>query len=444
MTSPDDAVEKTRSLLATAAANAGVRRLLAIWDGGYATCGLPESGEVVLGRGQTADLRISVTSVSREHALVRTGQSLTIEDLGSSNGTRVDGQRLQPGQRAPLSVGRVVELGDVVLVLQDPANLAQSSAPAAAEQPAGAMARLYRLADLVAAGTLSVVLQGETGVGKELLAKRIHERSPRALQPFLKLNCAAFAEPMVESELFGYERGAFTGANHAKPGLLESASGGTVLLDEVAELSPAMQAKLLRAIGNSEVLRVGSVKPRLIDVRFLAASNRELLQLAQQGSFRSDLYFRLNGVTLTIPALRERRDEIAALAREFLGSAASRLSSAGIAWLERQAWPGNVRELKSAVERASLLAAGGPIDVQHLELEPASALAPAASSTARRPAATPDLRGELELVERARIADAMARSGGNQTKAAGLLGISRRALIHRLDAYELPRPRKGT
>jgi two-component system response regulator AtoC len=293
----------------------------------------------------------------------------------------------------------------------------------------------------------------------------------------LKINCAAFAESMVESELFGHERGAFTGAAQAKAGLLEAASGGTVLLDEVAELSLPMQAKMLRAVGNAEVLRIGSLKPRAIDVRFIAATNGDFNDLIARGAFRSDLYFRLNGICLTIPPLREREREIAPLARDFAAESSARLglptpsfSVPALSWLERYPWPGNIRELRSVVDRAVLLAQGATLEVQHLQVdaefsggalraagsaapEPVQAREPWQAAEPSRPdlplpvapAAAPEkLRDELDRLERDRIVDAIARCRGNQTKAADLLGISRRALLHRLDAYGLPRPRKGS
>jgi DNA-binding NtrC family response regulator len=279
----------------------------------------------------------------------------------------------------------------------------------------------------------------------------------------------------MESELFGHERGAFTGAMQAKAGLLESASGGTVLLDEVAELSLPMQAKLLRAVGNAEVLRIGSLKPRTIDVRFIAATNGNFSELLARGAFRSDLYFRLNGICLTIPPLREREAEIVPLACDFAAEASGRLgvstpsfSPAALTWLQRYAWPGNIRELRSVVERAVLLAQGGTLQVDHLQIDPEftggvqRGPAPAGGQppiqalrqsepgmplalSSVSPAQAPEkLRDELDRLERDRIVDAIARCRGNQTKAADLLGISRRALLHRLDAYGLPRPRKGT
>jgi len=312
-------------------------------------------------------------------------------------------------------------------------------------------------------------LHGETGAGKEVTAERIHARSARADAPYLKINCAAFADSMVESELFGHERGAFTGATQAKVGLFEAARGGTVLLDEVTELSLPVQAKLLRALGNREVMRVGATKPTPIDVRFVAATNQDFSELVENGRFRPDLYFRLNGITLSIPPLRERRSEILPLATEFAAAAAAQLGRkppqldvAARNWLVAYAWPGNVRELKNVIERATLLAQGGAIGTQHLQADPLSrpdastaSLAQRSFSTARpqpqlRAAETPlplratsELREELREIERERIVHAMSQAGGNQTLAARLLGISRRALITRLENFKLPRPRKG-
>ena len=479
MTTLAEIEEKTLSQVALDPSSGATRRLVAIWDGGYTSCVLPASGSLLIGRSTTAELRISSTSVSREHARIHVGPEPSVEDAGSSNGTRVDGQRLEAGQRVPLVPGQVIELGNALVVLQAHHELPPQTTRPSDKSADGKMARLHRLADLVATGTLSVILQGETGVGKEVMAKRIHERSPRSKQAFLKINCAAFSDSMVESELFGHERGAFTGAAQAKAGLLETASGGTVLLDEVAELSLAMQAKLLRAVGNAEVLRIGGLKPRTIDVRFIAATNGDFDELIARAAFRADLYFRLNGITLTVPPLRERRPEIAGLAAAFAAESSAalalpqaKLTNAACRWLEEQSWPGNIRQLRSTVERAVLLAVGRPIEIEHLQVDAefstgglggknaanaplvrssaalpldAGARSTAPVITGTNPGQRPEkLRVEVARLERERVVDAINRAGGNQTKAAELLGISRRALIHRLDAYGLPRPRKGS
>ncbi|HVE87063.1 MAG TPA: sigma 54-interacting transcriptional regulator [Myxococcales bacterium] len=312
-----------------------------------------------------------------------------------------------------------------------------------------AMVQLYRLIDKVAAGSINVLVLGETGVGKELVAEAVHQRSPRAGKPFVRINCAALSESLLESELFGHERGAFTGAVEAKPGLLEAAGGGTVLLDEVGELPLSTQAKLLRVLEERSVRRVGAIKPRPIDARFVAATNRGLEAEVDAGRFRKDLYFRLAGVALVVPPLRERRQEIAPLAASFAriasrqlgrGGGEARISPQAMQRLEQYAWPGNIRELRNAVERAVLLAGGGPVDVEHLPLEKMAAvwLAPAAEP----PPAAPPAEGGRASAERQRIVDALQRCAGNQTQAARLLGISRRTLLYRLDEYGLPRPQK--
>jgi two-component system response regulator AtoC len=291
------------------------------------------------------------------------------------------------------------------------------------------MRRVHALAARAAAGSINLLILGETGAGKEVLARRVHRLSPRAARPFVCINCAALSEPLLESELFGHERGAFTGATAAKPGLLETAPGGTVFLDEVGELPAALQAKLLRVIETRELTRVGSVRSRQIDVRFIAATNRDLEAEVARGGFRRDLYFRLNGMTLSLPPLRERPGEIPALCRLFLKELSPaagrkqppRLTAEALAQLCAHAWPGNVRELRNAIERALLLAPGDEIGVEHL------------------PGAAP----VAVVGERERILAALAACAGNQSRAARQLGISRKVLLARLDSYGVKRPRKG-
>jgi two-component system response regulator AtoC len=451
--------DETHSCVAGSPADLDRPRLVAIWKGGATTLLLPERGRVLVGRSASCELRIDDGSVSREHAVLcigQAGQPCTLQDLGSSNGTRVAGQLIEPGRSAAFTPGALAQLGEAMLLLQqrpaEPLPLGPSLSAleplARADDPMG---EVHRLADLVASGDISVILRGETGVGKELLAGRIHEHSRRADKPFLKLNCAAFSESMVEAELFGYERGAFTGAVQPKAGLLETAHGGTVLLDELGELSLAMQAKLLRAIGNREVYRVGATKPRPIDVRFLAATHRDLEPMIERGEFRADLYFRLNGISLHLPPLRARAAEIVPLAERFAreasqttGASCPGLSSAAREQLSLYAWPGNIRELRSVVERAVLLCRGSLIEPEHLGLSAApAARAPARVDTPPAPPAEGrPLRDAMQDLERERILRALNDCGGNQTRAARQLGISRRALLHRLDAYAFPRPRK--
>jgi DNA-binding NtrC family response regulator len=299
-----------------------------------------------------------------------------------------------------------------------------------------AMQQVLDLARRAAAGTINVLILGETGAGKEVLARFIHSHSTRAQNPFVCIDCAALSASLLESELFGHERGAFTGATATKPGLLETAPGGTVFLDEVGELPLPLQAKLLRAIENRTVTRVGGVKARAIDVRFLAATNRDLEAATAGGAFRPDLYYRLNGMTLTVPPLRERVDDIPLLASAFMAELCRNrrppaLGEDALRLLCGYAWPGNVRELRNVIERALLLCDGAELTVGHL---PQPTLA---SQPLSRPSASPPVS------EREQILTTLAACGGNQSRAARELGLSRKVLIARLASYGAARPRKS-
>jgi len=318
------------------------------------------------------------------------------------------------------------------------------------------MQEVYQLAERIAVGQITALILGETGVGKEILAEHIHRSSPRAAGPYLRLNCASLSETLLESELFGHERGAFTDAVTAKPGLLETADGGTVFLDEIGELPLATQTKLLRVLEERTVLRVGALKPRAIDVRFVAATNRDLEAECARGGFREDLYFRLSGATLTVPPLRERVGEIEPLARRFIDEAARQLGlpcapAVGgevIELLGAYAWPGNVRELRNAMERAVLLCAPGPLLPAHLPLDkmrsrPSVPATPAANGPPP-PVEAPEEDARQAAGEKERILAALAECAGNQTEAARRLGMGRRTLIKRLERYGIQRPRKGS
>ncbi len=323
------------------------------------------------------------------------------------------------------------------------------------------MREIYDVLGRIAGGDISVLLLGETGVGKEIVAEAVHRLSPRAARPFLRLNCAALSEALLESELFGHEKGSFTGAVVTKPGLLETAAGGTVFLDEIGELPMSAQVKLLRVIEERKVLRVGGLTPGAIDVRFVAATNRDLEAEIRRGAFREDLFYRLNGFSVAIPPLRDRVAEIEPLARYFIAEFCRRnarypepeLSAAALAWMRGYRWPGNIRELRNLIERAVLLCTGAAITLDHLPVEaleaaavrrgeplgssaPTGRVVPLAPATRAAPAA------DAGDAERTRIEAALDQCGGNQTRAAALLGISRRTLVNRLDAYGLVRPRK--
>jgi two-component system, NtrC family, response regulator AtoC len=314
-----------------------------------------------------------------------------------------------------------------------------------------AMERVQRLIRRVAPGTINVLLLGETGVGKEVAADMVHSLSKRAAGPFLRLNCGGFSESLLESELFGHEKGAFTGAHQAKTGLLESADGGTVFLDEIGELPAALQVKLLRVLEDRQVMRVGALRPKRIDVRFVAATNRNLEEEVARGAFREDLYYRVNGIAIVIPPLRERVGEIQQLARLFVAEAARaaglpepRLSDQAIELLESYAWPGNIRELRNLMERAVLLSSDDLITDEHLPTEKmrTGGVARAAGEQPAAPARGATLRDDVDDLERRRILDALDSCSGNQTRAARMLGISRNTLAARLEQFGIPRPRK--
>ncbi len=566
--------------------------LLVLGDTAVTSQPLPETGDVIIGRSERCDVRIQDESISRQHAILRLGVDITVEDLGSVNGTMVGDVRVDKGMSQALSINEAFTIGTVTMVVQrrvaavrsrrlsrrlwshdffegrvaeecaraehssscfaiirvrlsGEAALAQVQKPLATvlreidvigqygpheyevllidasleeakivedrlqtalirEDLSGdiglacfpqdgrsadkliacarprslsggveehsvvvqgaKMGNLYRLAERVAKGTINILILGETGVGKQVLAEKIHQFSPRKGKPFLELNCSGFSETLLESELFGHEKGAFTGATTTKPGLLETAHGGTVFLDEIGDMALTLQAKLLRVIENRMVMRVGGLKAKEIDVRFLAATNRELEADVMSGVFRQDLYFRINGVTLTIPPLRERREEIAGLAETFAAEAAAamnaarpRIATSAMTLLENYSWPGNIRELRNVMERAVLLCIDDEITAAQMPVEKMERTFATAIPTARpwqssAPVASPardqgtnrqgNVRKETDSEKRERILEALMACGGNNTEAAKILGVSRRTLGKWLEALDIPRPRK--
>jgi DNA-binding NtrC family response regulator len=560
----------------------GVLHLIVMGANIFSMHPLPESGAVTIGRDEEDDVRMDEPNASRHHARLHVGAVLEIEDLGSTNGTRLRGNLLQPGQRATvlpgeaISIGwatlmiqrrrptlrvrrlpthayfegrleeecdkasstgrvfavlrlhvapgtsaeavneivsphvrpgdvlasygpdeyemmlfehdakRVNEFGGRILALLSARNIAGrtgvaffpadarsadgliaracervqgrniSSTPSSDDIRCGPeMRRVHLLAKRAAVSNINVLILGETGVGKEVLAEIIHGLSPRAQKPFVRINCATLSPTLFEAELFGHERAAFTDAREAKPGLLETAEGGTVMLDEIGELPLPLQAKLLRVIETREVMRVGAVKTRTIDVRFLAATNRVLEDEVARGAFRQDLYYRLNGISLLIPPLRARVDEIEPLAKSFAENAAKlaerrapTLAPAAMKLLRSYPWPGNIRELRNTIERAMLLSTGDSITPEDLPLEkmrgtPVSLeRVPDAAPRAAQSFAAVGLDEESRL-DYERIVESLSLCSGNQTRAAKLLGMSRRTFCARLKAYNIPRPRIG-
>jgi len=303
-----------------------------------------------------------------------------------------------------------------------------------------AMAATVRRAEQVAKSDASVLISGESGTGKEVLAQHIHRRSRRAGGPFVALNCAALPENLLESELFGHEKGAFSGAMARRVGKFEAADHGTLLLDEISEMDARLQAKLLRALQEREIDRLGGSGPVKVDVRILATSNRDLPAEVRRGTFREDLFYRLNVVSLRLPSLRERPGDVAALAEHFARKYADvnglpyrALSQAAVLRLTSHAWPGNVRELENTIHRAVLLADGAAIDLPAIELGPQGASAEPRAAMGQGVAGLVGRR--MEEVERDLIIETLGHTLGNRTHAATILGISIRALRNKLRDY---------
>jgi DNA-binding NtrC family response regulator len=302
---------------------------------------------------------------------------------------------------------------------------------------------IFRTIGKIAPTASTVLITGETGVGKELIARAIHMESPRKAFPFVKVHCAAIPETLVESELFGYEKGAFTGAVSPKPGRFELADGGTLFLDEIGEIPLPVQVKLLTALQDRAFERIGGVKTRKVDIRIIAATNSDLEALVEKGSFRSDLFFRLNVVPIIIPPLRERRDDIAQQADHFLerfrsahGKPVDSIPPDIMAAFEGYSWPGNTRELENVLERLVLLSEDGMLNPGDL---PPAILDAAIKE--RSDGLTGPLKKSVEdvarITEKTLIKDALEKTGGNRTRAAELLGISRRTLFKKMKEYEL-------
>jgi two-component system, NtrC family, response regulator AtoC len=517
---------------------------------------LADGDIVLIGRSPDATIQVDDARVSREHARIRrAGSLLTIEDLGSRNGTRV-GEHIVRRTTRPVGSGDVIVIGDAEIVVAETAAPAtaggrrlatelerlavdsggqavlirvafdsgsaaegmaalspalgaatlveaqaegeyacliagggtdataliarlralapaaqvsavrlpedgttlvelwqQACSPAtprprrpAPPAPEGvvvadpAMVKVFHLVRKVAPTPTTVMILGETGVGKEVVTEQIHRHSPRAKQPFVRLSCGSLPETLLESELFGHEKGAFTGADRRKIGYLEAAHGGTLFLDEVGEIPLSMQAKLLRVLETRKLNRVGGTDEISVDVRIVSATHRDLVAESRTGRFREDLYFRLSAFVIQVPPLRERPAEIALLAELFARQFSERIGAPppviapdAAAALRRHRWPGNVRELRNAIEHAVVLVEDdGVLRAEHL---PESMLKDDSSG---RPSAGA-MREHLATVESKAIEEALEAEGGNQTRAAKRLGISRRALLYKIDKYNLRR-----
>lgn len=383
-----------------------------------------------------ADVKLDVASLIQ--ALEQERIAIPVIACGVGNDTRAAVAAIKAGAKEYLPLPPNAELMAAVLAAITEENHAIIHADPR-------MAQVLALADKVACSDASALVVGPSGTGKELMARYLHAKSRRSEARFVAVNCAAIPEALLESELFGHEKGAFTGAVARRIGRFEEANGGTLLLDEISEMDPRLQAKLLRALQEREIDRVGSTKPVKVDVRIIATSNRNMEKAVAAGEFREDLYFRLNVVTLKMPSLRERPKDIEVLAEHFIqhyaranGVDALPLSTEASRMLESHPWPGNVRELENTMHRAVLLAQGTQIRPEDIllsgdTLAPGGAAGGAANGS---PGADPALVGRTVAdVERQLIIDTLSHCVGNRTHAANVLGISIRTLRNKLKQY---------
>jgi len=406
---------------------------------------------IVVGREAPADLYVDDATLSRRHAsftLRPDREHVDVEDLTSTNGIWRDERRIE---RAVLAVGEEVMLGGVLARLRrlatpptdgDARGTGGTGKSASSAIVAGpALSAILRAAERAANSRITVLLQGETGTGKEVIARHIHASSPRAAGPMICVNCGAIPRELIESTFFGHERGAFTGAAKTQRGVFESASGGTVFLDEIGELPPAAQVALLRVLETGRITRIGGNEEVAVDVRVVAATHRDLAALSQGQGFRSDLYFRLSALTLELPPLRQRREDIEPLARSLL-RAANRTHDRHIEDITTDAlhvllahdWPGNVRELRNVIERATVLASGDVIDVGELP-ERLRAPGRVESSPLAEPepdAASGKLRERIHAYEAEIIRAALAAADGSRSEAARALSMPLRTLARRI------------
>jgi DNA-binding NtrC family response regulator len=294
-----------------------------------------------------------------------------------------------------------------------------------------ALKEVFRLIERAGPSGKAILIQGESGTGKELVARALHRSSTRADKPLVVINCAALPETLLESELFGHEKGSFTGAIAAKPGLFEVADGGTLFIDEIGEMPGSLQAKLLRVLEDGSLRRIGSIQERKVNVRLLAATNRNLAEEVKAGRFREDLYYRINVMSLELPPLRERAGDIPLLVRHFLGSD-WQIEPEALAHMEAYSWPGNVRQLVNALDRAKIMADGNLVRLRDLPREVSHA---AATSGSQLPLVDGPLPDDLAAIQRRKIVEVLRRESFNKSRAAAALGIDRRKLYRLLERY---------
>lgn len=435
------------------------RTLLVMTEDAVVPHPLPARGAVTLGRGRDADLRVDQPSLSRRHLRIDLDdQRLTVTDLDSANGTTLRGVRLPAGVAVEVAANEPLGAGDVTLVIQELRAVASAPGAPAAAAPSGrltgprvdpiildaAMQRLHGVATRVARGTIAVLLVGETGTGKEVLAEAMHEHSPRASKPYVILDCTTLPANLIEAELFGHERGSFTGAVGQRRGVFEEADGGTLFIDEIGDLDISLQPKLLRVLERGELRRVGGAQRIRVDVRVIAATRRDLDQAVETGAFRDDLFHRLAVGRLTLPPLRKRQGDIAFLAQHFWRELAPSqpLPAALLARWEAYAWPGNVRELRNTIARQ--IATGGLEQQSPAPADQVTATPEVRAVLQRAEAQLRDLLWShspipitrvtaLDVLQRAHVERALLEHGGSIDAAARSLGVGKRYL-HMLKA----------
>ena len=433
------------------------------------------AGATTVGRESGSSVELADPEVSRRHAVIRREPDgrYVVTDLGSANGTYLNGRRLVVPTF--LHPGDVIALGssELTFVSEEEEDTGSERTSGDSESTtvratieegvllgdSAAMLEVFDLVRKASASDLAILIEGETGTGKELVARGIHDSGRRAAAPFLAVNCAALSEALLESELFGHCRGAFTGANQDRLGLFEAAAGGTVFLDEIGEMPAGMQAKLLRTLEALEITRVGESRPRKVDFRLVSATNRDLAAESQRGSFRSDLYYRVAAFPIRLPALRDRPEDIPRIAAALLGAACrrarrrtTRIAPDAMAALARFHWPGNVRELKNEIDRAVAVAQEGEIIGLGLlsakltadaapevatpakdSAEPAGKPAAADGTPARPEAGDPGrLRSRTAEYERQEILAALERHGGSKAATARELGLTYQGLVKKM------------
>ncbi|MGO9409402.1 MAG: sigma-54-dependent transcriptional regulator [Spirochaetia bacterium] len=352
-------------------------------------------------------------------------------------------------QKLLLAVERAMERRNLKREVRELRNAVEGRyAPENIVAASPGMRKVLEMVNIVRTSDSSVLIQGESGTGKELVARAIHYRGPRAARSFIALNCAALPETLLESELFGHAKGAFTGATAEKKGLFEEADGGTLLLDEIGDMPAALQAKLLRVLQEGEVRRVGSASVRKVDVRIIASTNKDLAALIRSGAFREDLFYRLAVIPISIPPLRERKEDIEPLCRHFMAVHSAKLSKevptldpASMESMMRYPWPGNVRELENVIARAMTFSSSSHVSAS--EFDRLFSLGRAASPAGETAPASAPAAPERELQEREAIVRALQQGNGNQTKAAKILGMGRNTLWRKMKKYGIALPKSG-